>query len=138
MPVLAGRSLAIGQIDAVGVMLSLGVLLWIPTHIMTFSMRYFDDYQSAGVPTFPVTYGFRVTRLVIAASSLAAALVMAGIAARIGANWNWIMLLGILGGGLLGLAVWGLVRPSQRASFILFKYASLYMLASMAIVAGTR
>ena len=53
MPVLAGRVLAIGYIDAVGVMLALGVLLWIPTHIMTFSMRHFDDYRAAGIPTFP-------------------------------------------------------------------------------------
>ena len=53
MPVLAGRALAVGQIDAVGVMLALGVLFWIPTHIMTFSMRHFDDYKTAGVPTFP-------------------------------------------------------------------------------------
>jgi len=136
MPVLAGRALALGRIDAVGLMLGLGVLLWIPTHIMTFSMRYSDDYRSAGVPTFPNSYGFRATRAVIAASSLAAALVMAGVAAVIGVRWGWIRLLAALGAGLLGLAVWGLLRPSERASFTLFKYASLYMFASMAIVAA--
>jgi protoheme IX farnesyltransferase len=137
MPVLAGRALAIGRIDAVGIMLALGVLLWIPTHIMTFSMRHFDDYRTAGVPTFPGIYGFRATRAIIAVSSLAAALVMAYAAAMIGVDWGWIRLLGALGAGLLGLAVWGLVRPSERASFALFKYASLFMFASMAIVATT-
>jgi protoheme IX farnesyltransferase len=137
MPVVAGRALAIGRIDAVGIMLALAVLLWIPTHIMTFSMRHLDDYRSAGVPTFPGIYGFRATRAIIAISSLAAALVMAYVAARIGADWGWIRLLSALGVGLLGLAVWGLVRPSERASFALFKYASLFMFASMAIVATT-
>jgi protoheme IX farnesyltransferase len=136
MPVLAGRALAVGNIDAVGLMLALGVVLWIPTHIMTFSMRHFDDYRTAGVPTFPAAYGFRATRAVIAVSSLAAALVMAYAAAMIGASWGWIRLLELLGAGLLGLAVWGLVRPSERASFSLFKYASLYMFASMAVVAA--
>jgi protoheme IX farnesyltransferase len=136
MPVLAGRVLAIGQVDAVGIMLALGVLLWIPTHIMTFSMRHSDDYRSAGVPTFSAVYGFRATRAIIAVSSLAAALVMAYAAALIGASWGWIRLLGILDAGLLGLAVWGLVRPSERASFSLFKYASVYMFASMAVVAA--
>ena len=63
MPVLAGRVLATGQIDLVGVMLALGVLLWIPTHIMTFAMRHFDDYQAAHVPTFPAPYGFHATRV---------------------------------------------------------------------------
>ena len=53
MPVLAGRTLAVGQIDTVGVMLALGVLFWIPTHIMTFSMRHFDDYKTAGRADLP-------------------------------------------------------------------------------------
>jgi protoheme IX farnesyltransferase len=135
MPVLAGRALAIGRIDLVGVMLALGVLFWIPTHIMTFAMRHFDDYQAANVPTFPSAYGFYATRVVIAASSLAAALIMAGAAAAIGARIGFLAALGILGVGLLGLAILGVVRPSPRASFMLFKYASLYMLASMLIVA---
>jgi heme O synthase-like polyprenyltransferase len=104
---------------------------------MTFSMRHFDDYRTARVPTFPATYGFRATRAIIAASSLTAALVMAYAAAMIGASWGWIRLLAALGAGLLGLAVWGLVRPSERASLTLFKYASLYMFASMAVVAAT-
>ena len=53
MPILAGRTFGLGQIDAVGILLSLAILFWIPTHIMTFSMRYHADYQAAGVPTFP-------------------------------------------------------------------------------------
>ena len=135
MPVLAGRALATGQIDAVGVMLALGVLCWIPTHIMTFAMRHFADYQAAGIPTFPAAYGFSVTRVVIAASSLAAALIMAGVAATVGVQGGRLELLGVLGAGLLALAVFGVARPSPRASFALFKYASLYMLAAMLVVA---
>jgi protoheme IX farnesyltransferase len=134
MPVLAGRTLAVGQIDAVGIMLALGVLCWIPTHIMTFSMRHFADYQAAKIPTFPAAYGFYVTRVVIAASSLAAALIMAGAAATIGVQMGWLGLLAVLGVGLLALAVLGVVRPSPRASFALFKYASAYMLGAMLIV----
>jgi heme o synthase len=137
MPVLAGRVLAVGRVDAVGMMLALAVLLWIPAHIMTFSMRYFDDYRAAGVPTFPGRYGFRITRALIAVSSLAAMLVMAGVAAILGVPWGWIRLLVVLGAGLSGLAVWDLLHPSERASFTLFKYASLYMFASMTIVAAT-
>ena len=53
MPILAGRTLAVGHIDWVGSLLAVGILFWIPTHIMTFSMRYHNDYQAAGIPTFP-------------------------------------------------------------------------------------
>ncbi len=135
MPVLAGRALALGQVDPVGLMLALGVLLWIPTHIMTFAMRHFDDYQAARVPTFPAAYGFYATRVVIAASSLAAALVMGWAAAVIGAQIGWLAALGVMDLGLLGLAVLGVVRPSPKASFALFKYASLYMFAAMVVIA---
>lgn len=135
MPVLAGRALALGHIDLLGVLLALGVLLWIPTHIMTFAMRHFDDYHAAHVPTFPDAYGFRATRVVIAASSLAAALVMGWVAAAIGAQAGLLAALAALGLGMLGLALLGLVRPSPRASFALFKYASLYMFAAMLVVA---
>ena len=114
MPVLAGRVLAIGYIDAVGVMLALGVLLWIPTHIMTFSMRHFDDYRAAGIPTFPAAHGFYATRVVIAISSLAAALVMAGVAATIGVQTGLMWLLGLLGFGLLALAILGVARPRRE------------------------
>jgi protoheme IX farnesyltransferase len=135
MPVLAGRVLAVGSIDAAGVMLALGVLFWIPTHIMTFSMRHFDDYQAAKVPTFPSTYGFYVTRVVIAIASLTAALVMAGVTVMIGVQTGLMLLLALLGVGLLALAILGVARPSPRASFALFKYASVYMLGAMLIVA---
>jgi protoheme IX farnesyltransferase len=137
MPVLAGRALATGQIDPVGVMLALGVLFWIPTHIMTFSMRHVDDYRTAGVPTFPAAYGFYATRVIIAVSSLAAALVMAWVAAAIGAKLGLLAALAVLGLGLLGLAIVGIVRPSPKASFALFKFASVYMLGAMIIVSVT-
>ena len=135
MPVLAGRALALGQVDVVGVALALGVLLWIPTHIMTFNLRRFADYQAARIPTFPAAYGFRATRLIIAASSLAAALVMGWVAATIGARIGGLAALGVMGLGLLGLAMLGVARPSPKASFALFKYASLYMFAAMLVVA---
>lgn len=135
MPVLAGRVLAVGRIDLVGVMLALGVLFWIPTHNLTFAMRHFDDYQAAQVPTFPGAYGFYATRVVITLSSLAAALVMATAVAAIGARMGFLAALGVLSIGMLGLAILGVMRPSPRTSFMLFKYASLYMLAAMLIVA---
>jgi len=134
MPVLAGRVLGTGAIDWVGLVLGAAVLFWIPTHILTFSLRYRDDYKTAGVPTFPATYGEKVTRRVVAFSSMLVALAMAGAAYGLGTSWGYLRLLAILTVGLLLLAVGGLVRPSERVNFRLFKYASLYMLGSMVLV----
>lgn len=134
MPILAGRALGLGAIDWVGVMLSLSILFWIPTHILTFSMRYFDDYQAAGVPTLPSAYGLGFTRAAIALSSLLAALAMGASAWGIGMTWGYLRLLGVLSVGLLVLGFAIIFKPSERINFGLFKYASLYMLAAMILV----
>jgi protoheme IX farnesyltransferase len=134
MPVLAGRVLGTGQIDWIGLLMALAVLLWIPTHIMTFNMRYFEDYQRANVPTFPAVYGFQVTRVIIAVSSMLAALSIGIAALGIGMTWGYLRLLAVLSGGLLTLAISSLVCPSERMNFGLFKYASLYMFAAMLLV----
>jgi protoheme IX farnesyltransferase len=134
MPVLAGRVLGIGEVDWVGIALSLAVLLWIPTHIMTFTMRYAKDYEHAGVPTFPTRYGPQATRTLIAVSSVFAALSMGVAAYGVGMTWGYLRLLAVLSLGLLSLAMYSMYRPSWKANFGLFKYASLYMLSSMVLL----
>jgi protoheme IX farnesyltransferase len=134
MPILAGRVLATGSLDWIGIVLSLSVLFWIPTHIMTFSMKYHEDYKAACVPTFPATYGFSVTRIIIAGSSVIAAISMGIAAYGIGMTWGYLRVLIPLSIGLLILAVLSLMKPSERVNFRLFKYASLYMLSSMLLL----
>jgi protoheme IX farnesyltransferase len=134
MPILAGRALGVGHIDWVGITLALGILLWIPTHILTFSIRHFEDYQAARVPTFPSTYSFHTTRIAIAISSVFASLSLGAAAYGVGLTWGFLRLLGVLSAGLFILAVRSLTSPSERITFGLFKYASLYMLSAMLLM----
>ncbi len=134
MPILAGRVLGTGQMDWVGITLALGVLFWIPTHILTFSIRYHDDYKKAGVPTFPSTYSFQTTRLIIAVSSVLATLAFGAASYGVGLTWGFMRLLVVLSVGLFILAVQSLRSPSERITFGLFKYASLYMLSAMLLM----
>lgn len=134
MPILAGRAIGMGELDWIGVLLAVGILFWIPTHILTFSLRYSADYQAAGVPTFPSTYGAGFTRTTIAVSSILAALAMGAAAFGIGISWGFFRLLGVLSTGLFLMAIVEMLRPSDRGSFGLFKYASIYMLSSMVVV----
>ena len=134
MPILAGRVLSTGSLDWIGIVLSLSILFWIPTHIMTFAMKYHEDYKAAGVPTFPITYGFSATRITVALSSIIAAL-MIGIAAYyIGMTWGYLRVLVVLSAGLLTLAISSLMKPSEQLNFGLFKYASFYMLSAMMLM----
>jgi heme o synthase len=135
IPVLAGRSLALGHVDWIGLLLLLAVLFWIPTHILTFSMKYFEDYQAAKVPTIASTYGFPTTRLIIAVSSMLAATAMGLAAYWVGLSAGALSLLVVLGTSLLILALTSVIRPSDRLNFGLFKYASLYMMGAMLILA---
>jgi protoheme IX farnesyltransferase len=134
MPILAGRVLGLGGFDWIGIILSLGILFWIPTHILTFSMRYHSDYMAAGVPTFPSTYSFGVTRTIIAVSSILAAIAMGIAGWGIGMTFGYLRILIVLSSGLLTLAIATMLRPSEQVNFGLFKYASLYMLSSMVLI----
>jgi len=138
MPIIAGRALGVGKVDFIGILLGLSILLWIPTHILTFSMKYYTDYAKAGIPTFPSVYGFQKTRLIIAVSSVGSVLsVGIGITA-LGLSWGYLRLLAVFSTGLLGLVFLSIIKPSERVNMGLFKYASLFMLSSMLIlISGT-
>ncbi len=134
MPVLAGRALGSGQIDLIGLMLALAVLLWIPTHMLTFGIKYADQYRAAGVPIFPNTYGEKLTRLTISLSTGAAAITMLLASFHIGLPWQYFHLALWLSGILLVIALTSVLRRSPKLNFVLYKFASLYMLGSMILI----
>jgi protoheme IX farnesyltransferase len=135
MPVLAGRVLGIGEVDGLGLLLALSVLLWIPTHIIPFTMKYADDYRRAGVPTWPQVYGSSSARRFIAfANALrAAALVLIGIWLAI-CPYS-LALLALSGIGTIWLSFQSAINPSAKRDLRLFKFASMHMLGSMFLLA---
>ena len=138
MPVLSGRVLAIHRIDAIGILLAASILFWIPTHTLTFSLKFFEDYQAAGVPTFPSTYGIRSTRLAIATSSIIAGVAMSVASIWIGVAEGILALIILLSGVLLFLAATVVFRPSDKTNLRLYKYASIYMLCTMLLIIPTK
>ncbi len=135
MPILSGRVLATGQIDLAGVLLALAILFWIPTHTLTFSIKYLQDYNDAGVPTFPSAYGEVFTHAVIAVSSVLAAIAIGWACWLVGISAGYLRLIAVLTAGLLLLAFATFRVQSERANFGLFRYASFYMLSAMIILA---
>lgn len=135
MPVLAGRVLGMGRFEEAGVLLMLSVVFWIPTHMLTFSLRYDEDYRAAGIPTFPSTYGDGITRKVIAFSSVLAGALVFAVALLVGVSQGYLHLLGLLAGGLIFFSFLVLVKPSKNILFGMFKYASIYMLVAMLMFA---
>ncbi len=138
MPALAGRALAIGRVDLVGVLLAAGVLLWIPAHILTLATHYAREYHLAGVPVWPNVYGPTATRRVIALATLLDVAVLGTAGWLLSIHPVTLGVLAVLGAGLTGLSVAVLLRPTERLNWVLFKFASLYMLgAFVCLTIGT-
>lgn len=138
MPALAGRALAIGRVDLVGILLATGVLLWIPAHILTLATHYAREYHLAGIPVWPNVYGPTATRRVIALATLLDVAVLGMAGWLLGIHPVTLGALAALGAGLTGLSIAVLVRPTERLNWVLFKFASLYMLgAFICLTIGT-
>lgn len=134
MPVLAGRTLGTGQIDTIGILLALAILFWIPTHMLTFGMKYAEQYHAAGVPVFSNHYGVWLTRVMLGLSTAVAIVAMLLAAWQIKIPWNYFHLALWMGGALLSVALLSVVRQSPKLNFALYKFASLYMLGSMILI----
>jgi protoheme IX farnesyltransferase len=134
MPILSGRALAVNEIDLIGILLALSILFWIPTHTLTYSMKFRDDYKNAGVPTFPATYGERFTRITIAVSSILSAVAIGWASVLIGLSAGLLSLIAVLTAVMLILAFATLRIHTDKMNFMLFRYASLYMLSAMIIL----
>lgn len=130
MPALAGRALALGRVDLVGLLLAAGVLLWIPAHILTLAMRRSDEYRAAGVPAWPSVYGAAATRRLISGSTVLGAITLSYAGWLLGVPAAVLGVLVGLGAIMCTLAIGGLLRPSDRHDWLLFKAASVYMAAS--------
>ncbi len=134
MPVLSGRVLAVGRIDLIGILLAAAILFWIPTHTLTFSLKFSEDYQNAGIPTFPSAYGDQFTRIAIAASSVLAGLTMSIASIWIGVVEGILALIIVLSVVLLFLSATVVFNPSDQTNLRLYKYASIYMLSTMLLI----
>jgi protoheme IX farnesyltransferase len=128
MPAIAGRALATGRVDLLSVLLAAGVVLWIPAHILTLSMRHAGEYRTAGVPVWPGVHGEQSTRRLIAGATAGAALVLFLAGAIAGVHPAALAALALAGVGLATLALIAFAWPSDRRNWALFKIASVYML----------
>lgn len=134
IPILAGRTLAIGQLDLLGLLLALVILFWIPSHNLTLGMLFSQDYINAGVPTFLNVYGLPFTRTTIALSSALTVLTMVSVWIYLNASTVALVFLILISMLLAGMSLLTRIDPSQKNIMTLYKYSSLYMLFSMLLL----
>jgi protoheme IX farnesyltransferase len=70
VPVLVGWASVTGELSAAAWVLFAIVFFWTPPHFWALSLRYYDDYEAAGIPMLPVAKGVEVALREIAVYSV--------------------------------------------------------------------
>lgn len=109
------------------------VFIWIPMHIWALTLHFKDDYNKVNVPMLTAVQSEKTSARVIAASTLVMVLfsvVPFFLTTDTGEPvMREIYLYTAIASGalMLALSFWVIVKPSEKASWMLFKFSSPYL-----------
>ena len=128
-PAMIGYVAVTTQNIEIGLIMAGLVFLWIPTHIWSLALHVKKDYTKAGVPMLPVVYSEKKSVRVIAWTTLM--MVIFSILPFFFNQFGIIYLItaSIFGVAMIAVSIWLLIKPSERASWIVFKFSSPYLTA---------
>jgi protoheme IX farnesyltransferase len=128
-PALIGYVAVTTQNIEIGLVMAGLVFLWIPTHIWSLALHIKKDYTKASVPMLPVVSSEKNSVRVIAGTTLM--MVVFSLVPFFFGEFGLIYLAtaGVFGAVMLALSMWLLVRPTEKASWTVFKFSSPYLTA---------
>src|SRR5690348_7090248 len=128
-PALIGYVAVTTQNIEIGLVMAGLVFLWIPTHIWSLALHIKKDYKKASVPMLPVVSSEKSSVRVIATTTVM--MVIFSLVPFFFGEFGIIYLAtaGVFGAVMLALSIWLLVRPTERASWTVFKFSSPYLTA---------
>ena len=128
-PALIGYVAVTTQNIEIGLVMAALVFFWIPTHIWSLALHVKKDYTKARVPMLPVVVDERTSVRVIAITTLL--MVAFSIVPFFLDQFGLIYLITatVFGMVMILLSTWLLVRPSEKASWMVFKFSSPYLTA---------
>src|SRR6476646_11601483 len=128
-PALIGYVAVTTQNIEIGLVMAGLVFLWIPTHIWSLALHSKKDYTRAGIPMLPVIVTEKKSVRIIAGTTLM--MVIFSILPFLFKQFGLIYLVtaGVFGAVMITLSVWLLIRPSEKASWTVFKFSSPYLTA---------
>jgi protoheme IX farnesyltransferase len=129
VPALIGYVTVTTQNIEIGLVMAGLVFLWIPTHIWSLALHVRKDYQKAKVPMLPVVSEEKRAVRIIAITTLI--MVLFSILPFFFNQFGHIYLVTatIFGAIMLGLSLWLLLKPTEKASWTVFKFSSPYLTA---------
>lgn len=128
-PALIGYIAVTFQHVEIGIAMAGLVFFWIPTHIWSLALHVKEDYKKANVPMLPVVSSEAKSVRVIALTTLM--MVVFSILPFFFYQFGLIYLLTATVSGIvmIFLSVWLLLRPSEKTSWLVFKFSSPYLAA---------
>lgn len=128
-PALIGYVAVTTQNIEIGLVMAALVFFWIPTHIWSLALHVKKDYTKARIPMLPVVADERTSVRVIAITTLL--MVAFSIVPFFLNQFGLIYLITatVFGIVMILLSTWLMVRPSERASWMVFKFSSPYLTA---------
>jgi protoheme IX farnesyltransferase len=103
------------------------VFLWIPLHIWSLALHIKDDYAKAKIPMLPVVNSEKTSVRVIAGTTLM--MVLFSIVPFFMNVFHEVYLYTAIASGsiMFALSIWLLVKPTEKASWTVFKFSSPYL-----------
>jgi protoheme IX farnesyltransferase len=128
-PAMIGYVAVTTQNIEIGLVMAGLVFLWIPTHIWSLALHFKKDYTKAGIPMLPIVYSEKKSVRIIAWTTLM--MVVFSILPFFFNQFGLIYLItaGIFGVAMIGVSIWLLTKPSEKVSWIVFKFSSPYLTA---------
>jgi protoheme IX farnesyltransferase len=128
-PALIGYVAVTFQNIEIGFVMAGLVFFWIPTHIWSLALHVKEDYKKAKVPMLPVVSSEIKSVRIIAVTTLM--MVVFGVIPFFFNQFGLIYLMtaAIFGVVMMILSLWLLIKPSEKASWLVFKFSSPYLAA---------
>jgi heme o synthase len=128
-PAMIGYVTVTTQNIEIGLVMAGLVFLWIPTHIWSLALHFKRDYTKAGIPMLPVVSSEKKSVRIIAWTTLM--MVAFSILPFFFNQFGLIYLItaSIFGVAMIGVSIWLLTKPSEKVSWIVFKFSSPYLTA---------
>ena len=129
VPALIGYVTVTTQNLEIGLVMAGLVFVWIPTHIWSLALHVKKDYQKAKVPMLPVVCEEKRAVRIIAGTTLI--MVLFSILPFFFNQFGQIYLVTatLFGSIMMGLSLWLLLKPTEKASWTVFKFSSPYLTA---------
>ena len=132
-PMIGWVAVTMSDLWTMGLAMAGLVFIWIPMHIWALTLHFKDDYNKVNVPMLTAVQSEKTSARAIAGSTVV--MVLFSIAPfflttengneMVGAVYLWTAIAS--GALMIGLSIWVIFNPMEKAAWTLFKFSSPYL-----------